>query len=131
MNTTALIVIDMLNPDEHQDSELLADSVTKITGLLRELISGARNRDDVQLIFVNDNYCDFTATRKDVVTRAGNGTRPDLVEPITPPPDCAFLMKVRHSAFYGTPLEYVLRQKGRHGNPDRTSHRAVHPLQRA
>jgi nicotinamidase-related amidase len=27
---------------------------------------------------------------------------------LLPPGDCAFLTKVRHSAFFGTPLEYLL-----------------------
>ncbi len=31
------------------------------------------------------------------------------MEPIVPPKDCAFLMKVRHSAFYATGLDYRLR----------------------
>jgi nicotinamidase-related amidase len=110
MSTTAVIVIDMLNPYEHQDAELLAHNVANIVGPLKELIARARTREDVQLIYINDNYGDFAATRNDVVARACNGRRPDLVEPIVPPQDCAFLMKVRHSAFYATPLDYLLRQ---------------------
>jgi nicotinamidase-related amidase len=110
MSATVLIVIDMLNPYEHQDAELLEDSVAKVVGPLRELIAAAQAREDVQIVFVNDNYGDFAATREDIVARARKGRRPDLVEPISPPHDCAFLMKVRHSAFYGTPLDYVLRR---------------------
>jgi nicotinamidase-related amidase len=110
MSTTALIVIDMLNPYEHEDAELLEDSVAKVVGPLGELIAHAHTRDDVKLIFVNDNYGDFAATREDVVARARNGKRSDLVEPIIPPQGCVFLMKVRHSAFYATPLDYVLQQ---------------------
>ena len=36
------------------------------------------------------------------------GERPDLVKPIVPDAGCRFLTKVRHSAFYATPLEYLL-----------------------
>jgi nicotinamidase-related amidase len=110
MSATALIVVDMLNPYEHEDAELLEGSVASIIGPLGELIAQAQMRHDVQVMFVNDNYGDFAATRDDIVARALNGKRPDLVEPIIPPKDCALLMKVRHSAFYSTPLEYVLRQ---------------------
>lgn len=39
-----------------------------------------------------------------------HGVRPDLVEPIVPDDDCLLLMKVRHSAFYATPLGYLLGQ---------------------
>ena len=36
---------------------------------------------------------------------------PALVEPILPPEDCAFVVKARHTVFYGTPLEYLLWQR--------------------
>ncbi len=39
------------------------------------------------------------------------GARPDLVEPLLPPDHASFVIKPRHSIFYGTPLEYLLSQK--------------------
>jgi len=36
------------------------------------------------------------------------GERPELVEPIAPEEGTLFLEKVRHSAFYATPLAYLL-----------------------
>jgi nicotinamidase-related amidase len=36
----------------------------------------------------------------------------DLVEPIVPPEDATFIVKARHSIFYQTPVEYMLRQEG-------------------
>jgi nicotinamidase-related amidase len=109
---TALLVIDMLNPYDHEDAELLARSAEAVVGPLAELIGRARERDDVSVIWVNDNYEDFSATRDDLVRQALAGRRPDLVEPIIPPYDCAFLQKVRHSAFYGTALDHHLRRGG-------------------
>ncbi len=38
------------------------------------------------------------------------GAAPELVEPLLPPPDLPFIVKARHSVFYGTQLEYMLRQ---------------------
>jgi nicotinamidase-related amidase len=108
--TTAMIVIDMLNPYDHEDAEPLAAAVEGIVGPLGALVGRARERDDVRLVYVNDNYGDFSASRQDLVERALKGARPDVVEPVLPPPDCTFLTKVRHSAFYGTPLEYVLQR---------------------
>jgi nicotinamidase-related amidase len=77
---------------------------------LAGLISRARDRDDVDLIYVNDNYGDFAATREDIVRQALDGKHPELVKPILPEQDRAFLEKVRHSAFYATPLSYLLTQ---------------------
>jgi nicotinamidase-related amidase len=108
VSDTAVLVIDMLNTYDHPDAEALAASVAEVVDPMTQLISTARERDDVDLIYVNDNRGDFSASREDIVQSALHGERPDLVEPIVPDADCAFLIKVRHSAFYATSLGYLL-----------------------
>src|SRR5919112_95874 len=39
------------------------------------------------------------------------GEHASLVEPIVPDDDAMFVVKARHSIFYETPLEYLLRQE--------------------
>ncbi|WP_197380112.1 cysteine hydrolase family protein [Mycolicibacterium mengxianglii] len=112
MSDTAVLVIDMLNAYRHPDAENLIPNVEPIVDPLATLISEARRRDDVDLIYVNDNYGDFTADHSDIVNTALHGERPDLVKPIVPADDSKMLMKVRHSAFYATPLGYLLTQLG-------------------
>ncbi|MFZ0834569.1 MAG: isochorismatase family cysteine hydrolase [Mycobacterium sp.] len=112
MDDTALLVIDMMNTYRHPDAEKLTPNVGKIVDPLAGLISRARRRDDVDLIYVNDNYGDFTADHWNIVRSALDGERPDLVTPIAPEKDCRFLTKVRHSAFYATALAYLLNQLG-------------------
>jgi nicotinamidase-related amidase len=111
VSTTALIVIDMINPYDHKDADALTKNVEDIVAPLHDLLGRARGRDDIRLLYVNDNYGDFSATSRDLIDRAVQGRRPDLIEPIRPAGDCAFLTKVRHSAFYATPLEYVLQRE--------------------
>jgi nicotinamidase-related amidase len=108
----ALLVVDMLNPYDHEDAEALADNVAPIVAPLAELIARVRERGEADLIYVNDNLGDFAAARHDLVRRALAGRRPELVEPLVPPDDVAFLQKVRHSVFYGTALDHLLRQRG-------------------
>jgi nicotinamidase-related amidase len=108
----AVLVVDMLNAYRHRDADLLAPNVATIVDPLTGLIARTKSDDDVDLIYVNDNYGDFTASRTDLVRSALHGARPDLVEPIVPGDDCRLLMKVRHSAFYSTPLGYLLAQLG-------------------
>jgi nicotinamidase-related amidase len=100
----------MLNSYRHEDADPLADSVTDIVQPLAGLIARVRDRDDVDLIYVNDNYGNFAATRDDIVRQALDGAHPELVKPIVPDEGCLFLEKVRHSAFYATPLSYLLTQ---------------------
>lgn len=109
---SALIVTDMLNPYDHDDADLLAESAAAIVGPLARLVARARDADDVELVYVNDNHGDYTASREQLVERALHGRRPELVEPIAPDVDDDLLIKPRHSAFYGTPLEHLLRERG-------------------
>jgi nicotinamidase-related amidase len=110
MSGAALVVIDMLNPYDHDDADVLAEQVERIVAPLSGLIARAGEA-GVELVYVNDNYGDFAATRTQLVRRAREGRRPELVEPLLPPEGCAFLQKVRHSAFYSTALDYLLRQR--------------------
>jgi nicotinamidase-related amidase len=108
--TSALIVIDMLNTYDHPDSEPLMDSVRERLPAIQRLIERARD-DDMLTIYVNDNHGDFSACRQEVSERALGGRAPDLVEPILPDPSLPFVVKARHSIFYETQLEYLLRQE--------------------
>jgi nicotinamidase-related amidase len=110
MGDTALLVIDMLNAYRHKDAELLVSNVAEIIDPMVGLISRAREREGVDLIYVNDNYGDFTADHTEIVRSALDGEHPDLVEPIAPDEGALFLEKVRHSAFYSTALDYLLRR---------------------
>src|SRR4030081_1380835 len=91
MSDTAVLVIDLLNAYDHRDAERLIPNVERIVDPLAELIAKADGRDDVDVIYVNDNSGDFTADHRDLVRSALDGRRPDLVEPITPPAGCLFL----------------------------------------
>jgi nicotinamidase-related amidase len=112
MSDTALVVVDMLNAYRHEDAELLAPNVAAIVDPLAGLIDGARDRENVDLIYVNDNYGDFAAQFSDIVAAALAGEHPDLVRPIAPADGCLLLTKVRHSVFYATALDYLLGRLG-------------------
>jgi nicotinamidase-related amidase len=108
MADTAVLVIDMLNTYEHDDAEDLIPNVAKIIDPLADLVGRTRKSDSVDLVYVNDNYGDFTAEFSDIVRAAINGARPDLIKPVVPAEGSRLLTKVRHSAFYATSLAYLL-----------------------
>ncbi len=110
MSATAVLVVDMLNDYRHPDAEQLAESVSTVIDPLVGLIEEANRRDDVDLIYVNDNRGDFTADYRTIISGALDGARPDLVEPVLPQSDWLSLLKVRHSVFYATSLDYLLRR---------------------
>ena len=56
-----MLVIDMLNAYRHPDADRLASNTADIIEPLTELIARARTDEDVDVVYVNDNYGDFTA----------------------------------------------------------------------
>lgn len=113
MSDTAVLVVDMMNSYQHPDAENLIPNVEKIIEPLTGLVRRARESAGVDLVYVNDNYGDFTAQFSDLVRSALDGARPDLVKPIAPVSgEAASLTKVRHSAFYSTALAYLLSRLG-------------------
>ena len=67
MSDTAVLVVDMMNTYQHPDAENLIPNVEKIIEPLSDLVRRARESDDVDLVYVNDNYGDFTAEFSDIV----------------------------------------------------------------
>jgi len=110
MSRIATVVIDMLNPYDHEDGEELAEQVKGRIEPLQKLIEQTCDTDGAELIYVNDNFGDFTATSKDIGEAAMKGNHPELIEPILPPKNTLFVQKVRHSAFYSTSLDHLLRE---------------------
>jgi nicotinamidase-related amidase len=107
---TALIVIDMLNRYEHEDAQQLLESVRGVVPALADLIKNARETQTLT-IYVNDNHGDWTAGRTQLSQRALEGADRSVIEPILPQEDVPFLIKARHSVFYETQLEYLLRRE--------------------
>lgn len=70
MADVTVLVIDMMNAYQHPHAELLIPNVAKIVEPLADLIARVRDRDDVDLVYVNDNYEDFTAEPSDIVRSA-------------------------------------------------------------
>jgi nicotinamidase-related amidase len=105
---SALLIVDMLNSYEHDDADRLAESVRVTVPQIAGLIERARE-EGVAVVYVNDNYGDWNSSSEELAQAAVNGRHPELVEPLLPRNDDAFVIKARHSVFYSTPLEYLLQ----------------------
>jgi nicotinamidase-related amidase len=107
---TALLVIDMLNAYEHEDADRLAASAEQVVPAIARMIERARGS-DAAIVYVNDNYGDWSSSAQELTEQVLGGRRPDLVEPLVPPDGASFVIKPRHSAFFQTPLEYLLQRE--------------------
>jgi nicotinamidase-related amidase len=112
MPDTALIVTDMLNTYDHEDAEPLAASVREKLPQIVELRDRAAEREDTLLVYVNDNHDAWHAGQREIVASALEGEHPELVKPLAPDHPVPFLPKGRHSIFYQTALDHLLRVEG-------------------
>jgi nicotinamidase-related amidase len=110
MPRRALVVIDMINTYDHEDAEQLRESAEEVVPVLRDLVERAREA-GAPVIYVNDNFGQWRSDQDALVEGALSGEHASLVEPIVPDDDAMFVVKARHSIFYETPLEYLLRQE--------------------
>jgi nicotinamidase-related amidase len=113
MPKTALIVIDMINTYDHEDADRLVPSVRETLPAMRALIERAR-RQGADVVYVNDNFGRWRSHHDEILDTALRGPHADLVEPVRPDDTSLFVVKARHSIFYQTPLEYLLRQQRSH-----------------
>lgn len=110
-SATALLVVDMLNPYEHEHADRLAEHVSEVLPAVEDLIDRAAEA-EVPIVWVNDNFGDWNSSAEELAQRACEGVHPELVEPVLPRAGSSFVIKARHNAFYETPLEYLLDQMG-------------------
>jgi nicotinamidase-related amidase len=105
----ALILVDFVNPMEFDGASRMARSAIEAGTAAAELKRRAR-RQRAPVIYANDNFgawrADFAALVKRC--RAGNRTSRSLMEVIAPEADDYSILKPMHSAFFGTPLEFLL-----------------------
>jgi nicotinamidase-related amidase len=105
---SAVVIADMLNAYDHEDAEALAESVKEQLPSIVELRDRA-GESGALVVFVNDNHDAWEAGRQELVEKALAGEHPELVEPIAPREPIPFIAKGRHSAFYQTALDHLLR----------------------
>jgi nicotinamidase-related amidase len=110
MPKSALLVVDMINSYDHPDAEKLTRSVERTLPNMVRVVQRAAD-EDVLTVYVNDNFGAWTSSREQLVDEAMDGEYRQLIEPIAPKPETSFVVKARHSTFYETPLEYLLRQE--------------------
>ena len=108
---TAVVVIDMINTYEHPDAEVLVHSVRQALPGVRRVLARARAA-GVDVIYVNDNFGRWRSHHDELLDIALKGPYSELVEPVRPDEESLFVVKARHSIFFQTPLEYLLRQNG-------------------
>lgn len=115
-HSTALLLIDVINDFEFPRGDELFTQALPIAPKIAELKQRARAV-GVPAVYVNDNFGRWQSNFDQLVQRClRNGVRGQpFVEQLIPDPNQDyFVLKPKHSAFFQTPLELLLKHFGAH-----------------
>ena len=112
-SAAALLIVDVINPLDFPEADDLRRSALptadRLAALKRRAVAAG-----VPTIYANDNFGRWRSDLNAVVERClepGCKGRP-LVERLRPGPDDYFVLKPKHSAFFSTTLDLLLRYLG-------------------
>jgi nicotinamidase-related amidase len=110
---TALLVIDVINDLEFPEAEVLLEAALPMARRIVELKRRAK-RADVPVIYVNDNFGRWQSNFRAQVDHCKNdGVRGEpIARLLEPDDDDYFVLKPKHSGFYSTTLDVLLRYLG-------------------
>lgn len=110
MPKTALLIIDMINDFNFTEGEALAAKSKQIVEPILKLKSHFYKK-ELPVIYINDHYNLWQADFEKIMDYCTNETSSEIINKIAPEKDQDyFLIKPKHSAFYGTALHTLLQQ---------------------
>src|SRR5437868_8307530 len=104
-----LLRIDFFNPSNFQGVQALAGPALRAARNTSRLKDRLR-RFGIPAIYANDNFGQWDAEFSALVSRCAalRGASGEIARLLSPQPGDRALLKPRHSAFYGTALEFLL-----------------------
>ena len=109
----ALLLVDVINPLDFPEADQLLRYAMPAAQRLANLKARAKSA-GVPVVYANDNFGRWRSDLSAVVERCrkqGCKGRP-LAELLQPDPDDYFVLKPKHSAFFSTTLDTLLRYLG-------------------
>lgn len=112
-STVALLLLDVINDLEFEGGELLAPQALRAAQKIKELKRRAKLA-GIPAIYVNDNFGKWRSDFKTLVAHViDDGTRGrEIAELLRPEDDDYFVLKPKHSGFFSTSLDLLLRRLG-------------------
>lgn len=105
---TALLVIDMISDWRFPDADRLLPGARAIAPCIAALKRRCR-AGGVPVIYANDNRGRWRSDFRHVVQQSLQERGADITRALMPDDEDYFLLKPKHSAFFGTPLELLLQ----------------------
>ena len=110
---TALLLIDLINPLEFPEARQLARFIPAMTRNINRLKRRAQKA-GVPVLYVNDNFGRWRSDFRHQIEYCLKQDSPaaELVTHLRPHPSDYFVLKPKHSGFFATMLETLLRYLG-------------------
>ncbi|MGA8025720.1 MAG: isochorismatase family cysteine hydrolase [Bryobacteraceae bacterium] len=110
---TALLLIDVVNDFEFPRGDELFRQAFPIASCIAELKRRAKEA-GIPAIYINDNFGRWQSKFEQIVKHCldPNVRGRPFVEQVVPEEDDYFVLKPKHSGFYQTPLELLLKHLG-------------------
>ena len=108
---SGLVLLDFINPLDFEGADRLKPRALRAARHARELRDAFRAR-GAPVIVANDNFGLWRASFEEVVEYARAASGAELVELLKPGAGDRVILKPRHSAFYQTAIELLLRDLG-------------------
>ncbi|HEV7912606.1 MAG TPA: isochorismatase family cysteine hydrolase [Albitalea sp.] len=111
----ALLIVDMISSWDFPDADKLLPQAAAIAAPIAALAARCRRR-GVPVIYGNDNRGQWRSDFRRVVEQslAAGGDGAQITRQLAPGDEDYFVLKPKQSAFFGTPLDLLLRHLGAH-----------------
>jgi nicotinamidase-related amidase len=108
---TALLLVDVINDLDFPEAQQLLRFVPTLSRNLSQLKTRAK-RAGVPAIYVNDNFGRWRSDVRALVEHCRDGHGRELVDSLRPEQDDYFILKPKHSGFFSSTLDTLLRYLG-------------------
>ena len=106
---TALLILDMLSEFDFPNGATLKRAAEEVAADIARLASRARKA-KVPVIYVNDTSGKWESDQRAFLARCLSGRGAAIAQRLRPVDGDYFMFKPKHSAFYGTPLAFLLEE---------------------
>ncbi|WP_273126835.1 isochorismatase family cysteine hydrolase [Metabacillus sp. HB246100] len=106
-NRPVLLIIDMINDFQFDYGPILAEQAKYISHKIYTLKRKIKNSGG-SVIYINDHYQLWQADYQKIAKKCKNNLSEKIIQKLYPEDDDYFLIKPKHSAFYGTALNTLL-----------------------
>lgn len=110
MSKELLLIVDVISAWDFPGADAMVGDAGPAVEAIRQIKEAVGGQ--IPVAYANDLEDGFHGSRDIAVGTAMSGRHPELVEPVLPAPEDAFIHKGQHSAFYGTPLAHLLKLSG-------------------